>query len=159
MVSKASSTSFVSASKSRLVILHVNLDLLIRNLELLRIFCRKPNVPSLFHLKPLLQDIPKSLQLLPSCHHAEVVSIGTTLRGFRLGCKRMQGTQFRPSWNHPSTLLTTCLPRWTLHLAFRACYGKVWPVCLSVRTLQEDASPHKCVLETSLVAISIAPSV
>ena len=61
--------------QSHLVILHVNLDCSIQDLQLLHISCRKTNVPGLFHPKPFLQDMPKVVQLFPSCHHAEVVSM------------------------------------------------------------------------------------
>ena len=37
----------------------------------------------------------------------------------------MQGTQFRPSWNRPSTHLIMCLSRLTLRLAFRTRSGSV----------------------------------
>ena len=56
----------------------------------------------------------------------------------------MQGTQFRRSWNHALTLLTMSLARLTLHLAFRTCSRRVWPVCPSAHTPQEDRCRTAC---------------
>ena len=69
---------------------------------------------------------------------------GTVLRSFRHDCKRTPSTQFQPSWNHPSTHLTTCLPRLTLHLTFRACSRRVWPICSFAQILQEDKCRSAC---------------
>ena len=74
---------------------------------------QSPNVPCVSQLKT---------QLVPSCRHASVVPIAQSF-------EMSNALQFRPSWNHPSTLLTRCLPRLTLHLAFRTCFGRV-PMCL-----------------------------
>ena len=52
MVFKSPSTSFVSASKVTSSFLHVNLDRSMQDPQFLRVFCGKPHVPNLFHLKP-----------------------------------------------------------------------------------------------------------
>ena len=61
--------------QSHLVLLHIDLGRSIQDLQLLRVFCGETRLPSLFHLEPFLQDVPKDLQLLPSCNHAEVVTV------------------------------------------------------------------------------------
>ena len=91
--------------QSHLVILHVHPDRSIYDLQRLRIFRGEPCVPC-FHLTPFPSG------RLPSCH-AQVVHT-QAFQVSDLDCKRTSGTQ----WNHPSTLLITCLPRLTAHLAF-----------------------------------------
>ena len=92
------------------------------------------------------RTFPKDLQLLPSCHHAEVVTMTQSFKDLHRDCRRERGTRFRPSWNSLSTLLPMCLPKLTLHLAFHTCPCRVWPPCPSVRVLQEDMCKSTCEL-------------
>ena len=69
---------------------------------------------------------------------------GSILGDLRLDWKRTRSTQFKPSWNHPPELLTMCLHRLTLHIASLTCTSIVWPVCLSIRTLQESTCRSTC---------------
>ena len=78
-LSKAFSTSFVSASNRHLIIQHINFDCSIQDLQLLLVIRTKSDVAGLLHLKPFLKDFSKSLQLLLSCNHTEVVTMTQSL--------------------------------------------------------------------------------
>ena len=82
--------------------------------------------PACFTSKPFPKH-SQDLQLPPSCHQAEFVVMA---RSYEISLLTTKNTLFRPSWNHPATLLTTCLSRLTLHLAFRRCPDKIEPVIL-----------------------------
>ena len=68
-------------SFQNLVIESVNLDLSIQDVQLFRV-C--------FTFEPLLQDFPNDLQLLPSCHHGEVVSMAQSPKVSELTAKERQ---------------------------------------------------------------------
>ena len=69
---------------SHLVSLHDDLDRSIQYHQLLRAFREEPHVHGLFHLKTFLPVMTKDQLLLPSCHHAEVVSMALSFEFFIL---------------------------------------------------------------------------
>ena len=142
MLFKASSTSFVSQPRSSI---H---------------FARQSTS------KRLSKTCPKLLQQLPSCHHAEVVSIAQSFGIFRLDCKKNAKhavpTFMEQSFNtsdHVSPQIDAVsrvphMPQQSLaSLHFRSYLSR------GDVKIHGRASAYMCALNTPHVAISIGPSV
>ena len=130
MLSKALSTSFVSASNVISSFSTSIFDCSTQDLQLLRVTCRESNVSGSLHLKSFLKELSKRFATASVVPPRRSRHRDTILGDLRRDCKRKRGTRFRRSWNHPSTLLTTCLSKIdaTSRVPF-TCYCRVWPTC------------------------------
>ena len=90
------------------------------------------------------QGPSQGLQLLPSCHYTEVV---TMTQSFEISVVTAEGSRARDSdfqGTILSTLLTMCLSKLTLRLAFHTCSCEVLLTCPSVHVLQADMCKSTC---------------
>ena len=126
-----------------LIVQHTNLDRSIQDLQLLLVIHTKSNVAGLFHLESFLMNPSKCSQLFPSSQYTEIVTMTQTFQFSIVTTAESKGS----SWNSLSTLLTMCLPKLTLRLAFHStCFCRVWPTCPSVHGLQADMCKSTCEL-------------
>ena len=75
MLSKKTSRKFRVRFQRHFIIQHIDFDCAIQDLQVLGVICRESNVSVSLHFKKFSKTFPKDLQLFPSCHYAEVVTM------------------------------------------------------------------------------------